>query len=170
MKNQAEHAGSPLLKQIADRRIAQLKADMTLIDQAIARLVDASLELVRKQVILRLVPGVGPVFCHTLLGLLPELGRLTSRQVASLVGVAPFDNQSGRYQGQRHIAGGRQCVRDTAYMAALVAGRYNPVLAVFRSRLLAAGKKPKVVIVAVIRKLVVMLNAMVRANQTWQPA
>ncbi len=88
----------------------------------------------------------------------------------ALVGVAPFDSDSGRTKGQRHIYGGRKAVRDVAYMAALAGGKHNPVLAAFRQRLLAAGKKPKVVLVAMMRKLVTILNAMIKSGQEWQTA
>ena len=92
------------------------------------------------------------------------------RQAAALLGVAPFDCDSGSFKGQRRIFGGRRNLRDVAYMAALVASKWNPVLKTFRDRLEAAGKKPKVAIVAVMRKLIVTLNAMIRNNQPWAHA
>ena len=100
---------------------------------------------------LRSVPGVGPVLAQTLIALLPELGTLSRRVIASLVGVAPFDDDSGKRAGERHIKGGREVVREVLYMAALAAKRYNPLIAAFAKRL--AGKKPKVIIVACMRKL-----------------
>jgi transposase len=168
--NQAEHASQPLLRRIGRRRIERLQQDLLDLDKAIKDAVQADPELARKDQLLRSVPGVGPVFSHTLLALLPELGALTNRQVAALVGVAPFARDSGTFRGERHICGGRQAVRDIAYMAALAGGRHNPVLAAFRKRLLAAGKKPKVALVAMIRKLVTILNAILREGQPWQPA
>lgn len=114
------------------------------------------------------VPGVGPVLAHTLIGLLPELGQLSRRAIAALVGVAPFDDDSGQRSGARHIKGGRAAVRKALYMAALVGKRHNPVLAAFAHRL--AGKKPKVIIVACMRKLITILNAMQRQACDWQPA
>ena len=168
--HQTEQAQAALIKRLARRRVQRLAQDIQLIDQALAKAVAEDPELARKAALLRSVPGVGPVFCHTLLGLLPELGSLSNRQIAALVGVAPFDCDSGRFRGQRHIFGGRQAVRDVAYMAALAGGRYNPVLAAFRQRLIDAGKKPKVAIVAVMRKLITILNAMLRDGLTWQPA
>jgi transposase len=101
---------------------------------------------------------------------MPELGRLTNRQAAALLGVAPYDHDSGKMKGKRAIFGGRQAVRDVAYMAALAAGRHNPTLKAFKDRLLEAGKKPKVAIVAVMRKLITTLNAMLRDNRPWSPA
>ena len=167
---QAEQAQATVIKRLAKKRIQRLAADIKQIDLALAKAVKENPELARKAELLRSVPGVGPVFCHTLLGLLPELGTLTNRQIAALVGVAPFDCDSGRSKGQRHIYGGRKAVRDVAYMAALASGKHNPVLAQFRQRLLAAGKKPKVVLVAMMRKLVTILNAMLKSGQVWQPA
>ncbi len=116
---------------------------------------------------MRKVPGVGPVLAQTLIALLPELGRVSRRAIASLVGVAPFDDDSGKRAGERHIAGGRDAVREVLYMAAVAARRWNPVIAAFAKRL--AGKKPKVIIVACMRKLLTILNAMVRDGQDWNP-
>jgi len=168
--NQAEHAGQPLLRRIARRRIDRLKDDLLTLDKAIEAAVQADPELARKNQLLRSVPGVGPVFSHTLLALMPELGKLANRQAAALVGVAPYAFDSGVLRGQRHIFGGRQAVRDVAYMAALAGAMHNPVLKVFRQRLLAAGKKPKVALVALMRKLITILNAILRDGQPWQAA
>lgn len=106
--------------------------------------------------------GVGPVVSATLLAELPELGQLNRRQISALVGVAPFNRDSGKFRGQRCIWGGRAHVRTMLYMAAVVASRRNPLIAAFYQRLLAAGKKKKVALVACMRKLLVMLNAMLR--------
>jgi transposase len=108
------------------------------------------------------------VLVQTLIALLPELGHLSRRAIASLVGVAPFDDDSGKYAGERHIKGGRAAVREVLYMAALVAKRHNPLIAAFAKRL--AGKKPKVILVACMRKLPVILNAMLRDGQPWKYA
>ena len=113
---------------------------------ALAEAVAADEQMARKNRLLRSVPGVGPVVAHTLLALMPELGNLTRRQAASLVGGAPFDCESGTFRGQRRITGGRKPLRDAAYMAALVAGAHNPVFKAFKERLRANGKKPKVAI------------------------
>lgn len=120
--------------------------------------------------LLQSVPGIGPIVARTLLAELPELGHLTRRAAAALVGVAPFARDSGRWRGRRQIAGGRASVRTALYMAAVVAARHNPVLRSFYQRLRAAGKAPKVALVAVMRKLITILNAMVRHHQPWQPA
>lgn len=165
--NQAEHTAQSVLKRLALRRAARLKADILMLDKAIAEAVAANDAMAHKNRLLRSVPGVGPVMAHSLLALMPELGSLTGRQAAALLGVAPFDCESGTFKGQRRILGGRKPLRDATYMAALVAGQHNPVMATFKQRLAAAGKKPKVILVAIMRKLVVTLNAMIRNNQPW---
>lgn len=169
-KNQAEHGGQPMVLRLAKRRILRLKADILLLDKAIAQAVAADDHLAHKNSLMRTVPGVGPVFAHSLLALMPELGSLTNRQAASLLGVAPFDFESGAFKGERKIFGGRRNLRDVAYMAAMVACSCNPIFKAFSDRLRAAGKKPKVAIVAVMRKLITTLNAMLRHNQPWRYA
>lgn len=164
--NQASRIIHGVLKRMAARRIARLKANILLIDQALADAVAADAQMTHKNRLLRSVPGVGPVFAHTLLALMPELGTLTRRQAASLVGVAPFDCESGTFRGQRRIIGGRKPLRDAAYMAALVAGQHNLAMKAFRQRLADAGKPPKVVLVAIMRKLLATLNAMIKNQQT----
>jgi len=100
---------------------------------------------------------------------LPELGTLTRRKIAALVGVAPMSDDSGKHRGRRHIKGGRIRVRCALYMAALVASRRNPVIAAYYQRLIAAGKKPKEALTACMRKLLVILNAILRDHRPWQP-
>lgn len=118
--------------------------------------------------LLRSVPCIGPTVARTLLADLPELGHLDRRAIAALVGVAPFNRDSGRWRGRRMIWGGRASVRNALYMAALVATRHNVTLARFYQRLRAAGKPPKVALVAVMRKLLTILNAMVKHQARWQ--
>jgi transposase len=117
--------------------------------------------------LLRSVPGVGPITARTLLAELPELGTLDRRAIAALVGVAPFNCDSGQHRGQRHIWGGRASVRTTLYMAAVSAARHNPALATFYRRLRAAGKPAKVALVATMRKLVTILNALLKQQARW---
>jgi transposase len=121
-----------------------------------------------KEDLLRSVPGIGPTVSRTILAELPELGQLDRRAVAALVGVAPLNRDSGRFRGKRMIWGGRASVRRALYMAALVAARYNAPLRTFYQRLRAAGKPGKVALVAVMRKLLTTLNAMVRDQQPWR--
>jgi len=120
--------------------------------------------------LLQSVPGVGPTLASTLLGLLPELGRLDRRQIAALVGVAPLARDSGTHRGRRTCWGGRPLVRTVLYMAALVAARWNPVLRAFYARLCQAGKPRKLALTAVARKLLTILNAMLRDGRRWQYA
>lgn len=121
-----------------------------------------------KEDLLRSVPGIGPTVSRTLLAELPELGQLDRRTIAALVGVAPFNRDSGRFRGKRMIWGGRRTVRRALYMAALVASRYNAPLRTFYQRLRTAGKPGKVALVAVMRKLLTTLNAMIKHQQPWR--
>jgi transposase len=113
--------------------------------------------------------GAGPVVSHTLLALVPEIEDLDRRQIAALVGLAPFDDDSGRRAGKRSIWGGRAEVRNVVYMAALTAARCNPALKAFRQRLIAKGKPPKVAIIAVARKMLGIIIAMLRSRREWDP-
>lgn len=119
--------------------------------------------------LLRSVPGIGPATARTLLAELPELGTLDRRAIAALVGVAPFNCDSGQFRGRRMIWGGRASVRASLYMAALVAARHNPILARFYQRLRAAGKPGKVALVAVMRRLLTIVNAMIKHQSAWRP-
>ncbi len=116
------------------------------------------------------VPGVGPVTARTLLAELPELGRLDAKRIAALAGLAPFVRQSGQWKGRAMVAGGRKTVRTALFLAALTAARHNPVLKAFRDRLVALGKPKLVAVVAVARKLLTILNAMIRDQKPWQTA
>lgn len=116
------------------------------------------------------VPGVGPVVARTLLAEMPELGALDRRQIAALAGVAPWTRQSGKWRGKSFIGGGRRKVRAVLYMAALVAARFNPALKAFRDRLVQSGKPKIVAIVATMRKLLTILNAIIRDQKPWQTA
>jgi transposase len=121
-----------------------------------------------KDNLLKSVPGVGRVLSMTLLGTLPELGKLTRKQIAALAGVAPFNRDSGKYRGKRTIKGGRTRVRTPLYMATLVATRFNPVIKVYYNHLLKMGKIKKVALTACMRKLLVILNAIIRENHSWE--
>jgi transposase len=168
LSNQARWHHDATLRRISRRRETALKADINTLDRLIAARVEANPDLAAKNAILRSMKGVGPVLAHTLLALLPELGLLSRCQIAALVGVAPFDDNSGKRQGVRFIQGGRPSVRAPLFMAAMVAAKHNPVLKACRDRLRSAGKKPKVAIVAVMRRMLTILNAMLRDNAPWQ--
>lgn len=122
-----------------------------------------------KDDLLQGIPGIGPVLSRTLLAGLPELGQISNRRVAALAGVAPMAAESGQWRGPRQIAGGRKAIRCVLYMAALAARRFNPVLKQFAARLEAAGKRPKVILTAVARKLLILANAILRSGKPWDP-
>jgi transposase len=153
-----------------------LDAHLKWLDQHIAELDKQLEDRIRsspiwraKEQLLRSIPGIGPVVSRTLLAAVPELGHLDRRQVAALVGLAPIADDSGQRQGIRRIQGGRSVVRRVLYMAALTARQHNPVLRVFAERLKQAGKRPKVILTAVARKLLVIANAILRSGRPWNP-
>ena len=150
--------------------VAWLDRQVRHADAALAAAIEASPVWRAKDDLLRSVPGIGPTVSRTLLSELPELGSLSGRRVAALVGVAPVARDSGRRAGARAIAGGRAGVRSALYMAVLSAVRYNPAVRAFYVRLRTAGKAIKVAQVAAMRKLLVMVNAMVRDDRRWDPA
>jgi transposase len=145
-----------------------LETRLTKIDDEIQTMVDEHPEWSRKAQLLDTVPGVGAVLISTLLADLPELGSLTGKQVAALVGVAPFNNDSGTCRGRRRIWGGRSYLRSLLYMSVISGLRWNYKIRDFYQHLLAAGKAPKVAIVACMRKLIIILNAMLHSQQAWQ--
>lgn len=123
-----------------------------------------------KENLLASVPGIGKTIARTLLAELPELGTLNPKQIAALAGLAPYTRQSGKWRGRSFIGGGRTAVRTALFMGALVAARYNPTLKAFRDRLVASGKPKLVALIATARKLLVILNAILRDKQPWRPA
>jgi transposase len=149
--------------------ILWLQAELKELDQDLQDQLRNSPIWREKEQILLSVTGVGPVTTVTLLADLPELGQLNRKQIAALVGVAPFNCDSGKMHGKRAIWGGRACVRTVLYMATLSASRTNPVIKTFYERLIKAGKLPKVALVACMRKLLTILNAMVCSGKPWQP-
>ena len=166
--NQLEHMRDALLRRQMARRIRQLEADEAALDQRIVQAIAAEPDFAARHELVCSMRGVGPVLGSTLVALLPELGSATNRQIAALVGVVPYDFDSGKMRGLRCIFGGRADVRRVLFMAAQAAAMWNPDLKAFKQRLRATGKKPKVVIVAVMRKLIVTLNAMLRTGTKWQ--
>jgi transposase len=169
VENQAAHLEDAMLRRLSRRRLTRLEADILLLDKRLAELVAADPKLAHRYRLLISMPGVGPTLAFTLLASLPELGQLGRKQIAALVGLAPYDFDSGKLKGHRSIYGGRMPVRNVLYMAALSASRYNPALKIFSKRLAIANKKSKVIIVAVMRKMVTTLNAMLRDNIEWKP-
>ena len=150
--------------------LRSLAAERARIDRAIDRLIEQSPMFCAKQDLLKSVPGIGDVVARTLIVELPELGTVDRHQIAALAGVAPMNRDSGRYRGKRHIQGGRVEVRAPLFMACLVAIRHNPPLRRFYRRLRDAGKPARLALVAVMRKLLTMLNAIIRDNKPWAHA
>jgi transposase len=161
-------AAPPAVRARVQAHVRWLERELADVDDDLGRTLRASPAWRAKEDLLRSVPGVGPVVALTLLAELPELGALDRKRLAALVGVAPLNADSGTRRGKRLVWGGRGRVRAALYMAALVATRFNPVLRAFYQRLLAAGKAKKVALTACMRKLLLILNAMVQSGTPWR--
>ena len=161
-------ANKRLKNSIARLRRA-LEKELAEIDSELDDHVRGSPAWAAKEDLLASVPGVGPIIARTLIAELPELGSLDRRKIAALVGLAPWTRQSGQWRGKSFIGGGRKTVRTALFMAAMVAARHNPVLKAFRDKLVAAGKPKLLALIAVARKLLIILNAILRDNRPWQP-
>jgi transposase len=149
--------------------ITWLECQLTDVDTDLTRAIEASPLWQATDEVLRSIPGVGPVLSRTMMAQVPELGTLGAKPIAALIGVAPFNRDSGTLRGRRTVYGGRAEVRAVLYMGALVATRHNPVLKAFYERLCAAGKAKKVALTACMHKLLTIMNAMVRDLKPWQP-
>ena len=160
----------PRLRKSIRRVIGMLEKELAELDAEIGDSVRGSPAWREKEDLLASVPGVGPIISRTLIADLPELGTLSRKQIAALAGLAPFTRQSGQWKGRSFIGGGRASVRTALFMGAMVAMRHNPVLKAFFDRLIAAGKPKMVAIIAVARKLLTILNAIVRDKRPWQVA
>jgi transposase len=169
-QNRLGTAPTAAVRRDVQRHVAWLTRQLARLDKELGEAVQASPLWQAKEDLLRGVPGIGPTVARCLLAELPELGSLSGRQAASLAGLAPRNRDSGSYRGRRSIAGGRAGVRSALYMASLSAARYNPALRGFYRRLRAAGKLAKVALIAVARKLLTMVNAMLRDGRPWSPA
>lgn len=161
------HRASAAVRRNVEKHIAWLDREIQQLDDDLDDALRGSPVWAEKAALLETVKGVGPQTLRQLLIELPELGRLNRKQIAALVGVAPLNHDSGQHRGKRRIWGGRKNVRNALYMAAFVASRYNPVFMAFRERLAQAGKPHNVVIIAVARKLLTVLNAMIKSNSPW---
>ncbi len=159
--------GKRLVKKSLTAHIRYLEREVRITDTDLGTMIKASPVWRERDELLQSVPGVGPVLSRTLLADLPELGQLSRREIAKLVGVAPLSRDSGTMRGRRFVQGGRATVRAVLYMAALVATKRNAVIRTFYLRLLAAGKPKKLALVACMRKLLTILNTMVRTAQRW---
>ncbi|WP_262032596.1 IS110 family transposase [Microvirga sp. Mcv34] len=169
-KNRERRAPPGRIQRSIARLIAALEKELASLDGDIDAGVRGSPLWRAKEDLLASVPGIGPIIARTLMAELPELGTLSHKRIASLAGLAPYTRQSGHWKGQSRIGGGRKSVRSALFLAALVAGRHNPVLKAFRDRLVAAGKPKMVAVIAVARKLLTILNAILRDQTPWQNA
>lgn len=156
-------------RQSIDKTLRFLDRQVADLDRAINKLIDADDDWRAKRDLIQSVPGVGSTTSACLVAELPELGRLNRQEIAALAGVAPFNHDSGKFRGQRRIRGGRSALRTTLYMAAFVAKRCNPTIRMFAERLHQAGKPYKVVVTACMRKLLTILNTLVRTGTPWNP-
>jgi transposase len=157
----------PLIKRQFDARLKQIDTDIGKVDAAMAEIVAKGTPMSERMAILQSIPGVGRVTAITMLIDMPELGKLDGKQVACLAGLAPISQQSGKWQGKERIQGGRATLHRALYMPALVAVRFNPDLKEKYDQLVRAGKQKKVALIAIMRKLLVMANALLRDGRQW---
>jgi transposase len=169
-ESQRQRRASGRMRRSIERLLGALRAELAEIDSEIDEAVRSSPSWRRAEDLLASVPGVGPATARTLIAELPELGSLDRRQAAALAGLAPFTRQSGQWRGKACIGGGRRTVRTALFIAALVAAHHNPTLKAFYDRLVAAGKPKKLALTAVARKLLAILNAIIRDQKPWQIA
>jgi transposase len=168
-KSRGKILAAPLLKRHNAQRLEQIKRQITAIEAAILEQVQADPNFAQRFAILTSIPGVSAITAFALLIEMPELGALEPGQAASLAGLAPVARQSGRWTGRAFIRGGRANVRQAVYMPALVATRFNPDMKAKYKQMINAGKPAKVALTAVMRKLILLANALLNANRTWAP-
>jgi transposase len=171
LKNQGEHA-QPKVVAAAHRAILRtVQSQLAKLDAAIAAKLEANERFVEPTKIITSVPGLAELVAAGVIAWLPEAGQIDNKAVAALLGGAPYDDDSGQRQGQRHIRGGRRKLRNLLFMPVMgAATQHNPVLKAYYQRLLAKGKKPKVALIACMRKLIVILNTMLARGETWDPS
>lgn len=167
-KNRLGASTSKAVRERIQAHIRWLEKELSRTDGDLDETIENNPTFKENEALLKSVPGVGPVLCRTLLAELPELGSLSHRELSALVGVAPLNRDSGTLRGRRTVWGGRARVREALYMGALIASRFNPAIKEFYERLLAAGKPKKVALVACMRKLLVILNAVMRERTPWR--
>jgi transposase len=163
-RNHAEHYADPLCLRQSRQLCRNLQSQISQCEAAIAKLIANDPQLASKAARIKAIPGIGPVVAATLLAEMPELGTLNRRTAAALAGLAPYNHDSGAQKGIRRIRAGRPVVRSALYMAALTAVRYDPILKTFYLRLLDAGKKPLLAMTACMRKLIVLINQLLKNN------
>ena len=169
-ESQREKRAPERLRKSIARLLKALQKELNSVDTDIDEFVRGSPVWREKEDLLTSVPGIGPSIGRTLIAELPELGRLDRKEIAALAGLAPFTRQSGQWRGRSFIGGGRTSVRTALFMGAMVAKRHNPILKAFFDRLVAAGKPKMVALIAVARKLLTILNAILRDQKPWQTA
>jgi transposase len=169
LKNREKNLTITLLKRQAKQRLEQIARQIEAIDTLAQEIILADPELARRQEIIASISGLGIQTAAQLIATMPELGALENKQIASLAGLAPVARQSGQWKGKSFIRGGRANVRQALYMPALVAARYNPDLKAKYKQLTSAGKPAKVALTAIMRKLIVMANVLLRENRNWTP-
>ena len=168
-KNRGKTMSSPLLKQQNRQRLAQIERHLEAIETEMLALIEANPDLSRRLEILTSIPGLAKRSAFALITGMPELGPLDSQAAAALSGPAPITRQSGKRTGKAYVTGGRVQVRQALYMPALVAARYNPVFAAKYQDLTARGKPPKVALTAIMRKLIILANALIKHDRKWEP-
>lgn len=166
-KNRAKTITLAILRRQNTARLKQIERDLGALDREIDMLIGAEAELAARRDILASIPGISDVTAGAMIAMAPELGDLDQRQIGALAGLAPITRQSGRWRGRAFIRAGRADLREALYMPALVAMRFNPDLKAFADRLKGAGKPAKVVITAVMRKLIILANALIRDQRIW---
>jgi len=169
-RQREQRVTAPRLKMSIRRLLKALERELESLDGDIDDTVRSSPAWREKENLLASVPGVGPIIARTLIAELPELGNLDRKEIAALAGLAPFTRKSGQWRGKSFIGGGRTAVRCVLFMGAVVAKKHNPILKAFFARLVAAGKPKKVALIAVARKLLTILNAILRDRRPWQIA
>lgn len=168
VKNRAKGLRLALLCRLNRARLAQIEDDLETIDKAISEIIKANPELRARREILVSIAGISEVTAAAILTMMPELGHFDRRQAASLAGPAPVTRKSGRWHGKAFVQGERAALRQALYMPAVVACRFNPDLKAKYDQLIAAGKPVKVAITAIMRKLIILANALVRDNRLWE--
>ena len=171
LQNRTEHATPDVVQKMQARLLKQIASEVARLEVAIAAMVKATPHFAELAEIIESVPGLGKTTSAGLIAAMPELGQVSNGVAAALLGVAPYDDDSGQRRGDRHIKGGRRKVRNLFYMACLgAATRHNPVIKAFYDRLIAKGKEPKVALTACMRKLICILNTMIARRQKWDAA
>jgi transposase len=166
-KQRAARAENALARRSCEKMLRQLQTEIARLEKAIGKLINASPVFLGKEALLKTIPGVGDIVARTFIAELPELGTVDRHQIAALVGVAPINRDSGKWRGRRSIKGGRPQVRTALFMPCLAVVKHNKPLRAFYRRLVDAGKNKRLALIAVMRKLVVIANAMLKADKPW---